>query len=71
MKWPSIDQTRAYFQIFAAAVLLIVLVYMVISGRGDVDSIIKIILTLLIADKSINGVGIVAREVKKNGQGSE
>lgn len=67
MKWPSIDATRAYFQIFASVVLIIVLVYMLVSGKGDIDQIIKLILALMAADKGINGLGLASKARQQNG----
>lgn len=67
MKWPTIDTTRAYFQIFSAAVLMIVLIWMLVSGHGEIDTILRLLIALIASGNAINGVALAARGRNGNG----
>lgn len=61
MRFPTIDETRAAISLISAVVLMIVLIYMVLSGSGSDDLIMRLIVILMTVTSGVNGIALAKR----------
>lgn len=61
LRVPTIDETRAYVQIFSALSMVVAFLYLVFSGRGSEDLIFRMLIFMTGLTNGINGVALHMR----------
>lgn len=61
IRWPTIDETRAIVYMIVAITMAVALLFLVFSGRGTDDLVLKIIAFLMGLTSAVNGFALHKR----------